>query len=225
MQQGLANNNIHQACFDKNGFVWATSLNGLNMFHGKNVFYYSKQSHPELPINQLGYLSCDNRNRIWVCSNSGLSMLDEERKVHRIAIQKNNPDMDVDYCFEVLNKGMIIISKEKNHYLPHDGITPKHIPWLDKILKQKVVTGINKLNDNQYLFQQANSIILVDFLKEKIIFEREVNNLASLCFLNNEELLAATKNFELLRINFHQNKIVNIQKDIRDQNGNIVKSL
>ena len=224
MQHGLANNNIHQVCFDKDGFVWATSLNGLNMFDGKNVFHYNKQTQPELAINQLGYLSCDSRNRIWVCSNSGLSMLDEERKVHRIIILENNPDLDIDYCFEVSNKGMIITSKEKNYYLPHDEITSIHIPWLDKILQGQVITGINKLDDSRYLFQQGNKIVLVDFLQQKILFEREIENLASVCFLNNYEILAVTKNFELLNINFHQNKIIRHQTNLTDQFGNIIRS-
>src|SRR5690606_9187265 len=119
----------------------------------------------------------------------------------------------------------IIISKEKNYFLPHDEITPIHIPWLDKILQGQVITGINKLDNNRYLIQQGNKIMLVDFLQQKIIFEREVHNLASVCFLNDEEILAVTKSFELVRINFRQNKIIELNKDNKDQDGNVIKSL
>ena len=224
MQQGLANNNTNDACFDKNGFVWITSLNGLNLFDGKNVFHFNKQSHPELPVNQLSSVSCDSRNRIWVCSDFGLAMLDEQRKVHSIIINEGKPGEDVDYCFEVLNKGMIIIGENQNHFLPHDQSNVQHIPWLDKILNGEKVTSVNKIDEESFLLQQQDRIVMIDFRNQKLKFEIRLENLASLCVINNDELLAVTQSFELQRINFRLNKIIKTYKDVKDQHGQFIRS-
>ena len=224
MQQGLANNNTNDACFDKNGFVWITSLNGLNLFDGKNVFHFNKQSHPELPVNQLSNISCDSRNRIWVCSDFGLAMLDERRKVHSIVIKEGEPGKDVDFCFEVLHKGMIIIGENKNYFLPHDQSKVQPIIWLDKILNGEKVTSINKVDDAHFLIQQLDRIVMIDFIKQIIKFEIKLENLASLCVLNPDELLAVTKGFELHQINFRINKIIKTQTGLKDQHGQFIRS-
>lgn len=224
MQQGLANNNTNDACFDKNGYVWITSLNGLNLFDGKNVFHFNKQSHPELPVNQLSSISCDSRNRIWVCSDFGLAMLDEHRKVNSIVINEVGQSKDVDFCFEVLNKGMVIIGENKNYFLPHNQSKVQHTPWLDKILNGIKVTSVNKINDADFLLQQQDRIVLIDFLNQKIKFELRLENLASLCVLNNDELLAVTQNFVLHRIHFRVNKIIKTHKDLKNQFGQFIRS-
>ena len=224
MQQGLANNNTNDACFDKNGFVWITSLNGLNLFDGKNVFHYNKQSHPELPANQLSNISCDSRNRIWVCSDFGLAMLDERRKVHSIVIKEGEPGQDVDFCFEVLNKGMVIIGENKNYFLPHDQSKVQSILWLDKILNGEKISSVNKVDNAHFLIQQLDRIVMIDFIKQTIKFEMRLENLASFCVLNTDELLAVTKGFELHQINFRLNKIINTETGLKDQQGQLIRS-
>lgn len=224
MQQGLANNNTNDVCFDKNGFVWITSLNGLNLFDGKNVFHFNKQTHPELPVNQLSSISCDSRNRIWVCSDFGLSMLDERRKVNAINIQ-DGESRDIDFCFEVLKKGMIIVGINKNYFLQHDESKVKSLQWLDDILNGEKVLGISRIDDAQFLFQQKNRIVVIDFLNKKLKFDLMLENLASACILNNDELLAVTQNFQLHRINYIQNKTINIQTGLKDQGGRLIKTL
>src|SRR5690242_607104 len=82
--RGLSDNKVECATTDKNGFLWIGTTNGLNRFDGNNVTTYYKQSEPQLCDNLVAGIFCDSRNRIWAGTYHGVTMIDEQRRFHKI---------------------------------------------------------------------------------------------------------------------------------------------
>ncbi|HLF63916.1 MAG TPA: two-component regulator propeller domain-containing protein [Saprospiraceae bacterium] len=63
---------------DKSGFLWFGSTDGLNRFDGKNFIVYRNipGDTTTLPNNIINSLHVDNRGRVWVATNGGLSYYD-----------------------------------------------------------------------------------------------------------------------------------------------------
>lgn len=87
-QQGLSDNNTYRCLQDGYGFLWITTLNGLNRFDGNRFVQYRHLPGDtnSLAENDLPALAIDAENRIWTGGKMGINLLDQTTgKVTRLA--------------------------------------------------------------------------------------------------------------------------------------------
>src|SRR6187397_1258954 len=75
--QGLTSSSTQCLLKDHNGFLWIGTNAGLNRFDGNTVFPYSHQpgDSTSLPIDDINCLFEDSRQRIWIATPLGFSIL------------------------------------------------------------------------------------------------------------------------------------------------------
>src|SRR5882757_4448642 len=88
---GLSYIGVNDMCADKKGNLWIATGNGLNMFNGKTTEKYFVSEYPQLQNSNILHVTCDSSNRVWVLAANGyVSMLDEKRQFHRVALYEKN---------------------------------------------------------------------------------------------------------------------------------------
>ena len=78
--KGLIGNQVIDIKEDKNGWIWATTFNGITGIDADNNRFLSFNNKNGLPGNMAGPLAIDSSNRIWIGVNGGLTMLSADRK-------------------------------------------------------------------------------------------------------------------------------------------------
>ena len=122
VDEGMPSNVTSNSCFDSSGLLWTTTYDGLIGYDGTRIHQYLQETHPGLASNVVDYLYCDSRNRIWISSAQGLSLLDEHRRIKRIIISDTITDKDINGCLEVQGLGIVAFSPGKA-FLLKDGNT------------------------------------------------------------------------------------------------------
>ncbi|WP_462250373.1 sensor histidine kinase [Ferruginibacter sp.] len=224
--EGLPSNIIGHACFDSTGFVWMATNDGLISYDGTRISQYLKETHPALPRNEIGFLFCDSRNRIWICTNEGLALMDEKRRITRVIIHDSLKNANIDFCFEVEGLGIIASSTRKTYLLPQGKTQWQVLNWFDKnIRKGAGITNLRKFNGTSYMFVMDNKAMLINFANQKILTDVPIENLSSICKLNDKEVLATSdESFILYKINIGINSIVKIYNTVKDVKGVFIKA-
>src|SRR6185436_9611302 len=115
---GLSGNYINDMCFDKGGNLWIGTTDGLNMFNGKTVVRYFNEEHPQLRDNHVTQVVCDDRNRIWVVTSfRHLTLIDENRKFHRIAFYGKDGLDRIRWVLPTKESGMVVYLRKGLFYL------------------------------------------------------------------------------------------------------------
>lgn len=63
-QDGLLSNDNYRTIQDKNGYIWITSKNGIVKYDGIRSKHFT--TNEGLPTNDVWYIKCDSKNRIWL---------------------------------------------------------------------------------------------------------------------------------------------------------------
>ncbi|MDP4247807.1 MAG: two-component regulator propeller domain-containing protein, partial [Bacteroidota bacterium] len=68
MEQGLPSNLVNQIVFDKQGYLWAATSNGLSRYDGYNFVTYKFDPKDSLSINQdlIFSLFEDDQGSLWI---------------------------------------------------------------------------------------------------------------------------------------------------------------
>ncbi len=219
--EGMPSNVIGHACFDSTGFIWMATNDGLISYDGTRITQFLKETHPGLPRNEIGFLFCDSRNRIWICTNEGLALMNEKRRISRVIIHDSLKNANIDFCFEVEGMGMVASSTKKTYWLPEGKTQWQSLHWFDNdIRKGAGITSLRKFNGTSFMFVMDNNAMLINFANKKILTNVLVENLSSICKLNDNEVLATSdESFVLTRINTATNSIVKKYEDVKDVDG------
>jgi ligand-binding sensor domain-containing protein/serine phosphatase RsbU (regulator of sigma subunit) len=73
---GLSHSSVNSIIQDKQGFIWISTMNGLNRYDGNNiVHYYHDDKNPESISDDLvGAIMQDHEGNLWISTEVGLSM-------------------------------------------------------------------------------------------------------------------------------------------------------
>ena len=224
VEEGMPSNVTNQACFDGTGLLWVATNDGLINYDGIRIKQYLKETHPGLPVNDIGYLFCDSHNRIWICTNEGLAVVDEQRRIKAVIVSDTIENKNINYCFEVDGVGIVATGSRKSYLLPQNKTTWEPFTWFDEsIRKGKSITGLKAFDKTSFMFITGKKIMLVDFAKKKILTDITIENIVSICKLNNHELLAAdADSFKLYKIDIASGNVTKKYTEIKDINGNLI---
>lgn len=212
---------------DKNGFIWISSWEGLYRYDGYTIQQFNQATHPELPSDQISYLTCDSRNRIWIQTRRGVAMLDENRRMHTIhlPVSKINEPMDK-MVFEAPGAGIVAITPE-GAFIARNDITkwePYH--WLNRLIGDGGVVDIRYFDEDSRLLSVRNKkILLLNFREQKVIMDLPLPGAMSMCRINENEILAGnSRQWQLKRINIRQKKIIKEYNPIRNSDDRLIIS-
>ena len=77
IEDGLSSNNIYDVCTDRSGCIWMATTVGLARYDGMSVSKWFKE---DLTVrsNYVNYVYCDSRNRLWIGTDNGIAIRDNE---------------------------------------------------------------------------------------------------------------------------------------------------
>lgn len=80
VEDGLSQGFVRDVLCDSDGFLWATTLDGLNRYDGTGfrIFRHDPADPFSLPSNQTVSILEDSKNRIWVVTDKGLHLFDRQ---------------------------------------------------------------------------------------------------------------------------------------------------
>jgi ligand-binding sensor domain-containing protein len=219
VKEGLHSNSISYACFDSTGLMWMSSNDGLISYDGVSINQYLKETHTGLPDNAPASLLCDSHNRIWVCTNAGLAIVNERRKIERVIIADSLKNAAFLYCIEIKGLGILAFEQQRT-YLQKEGETKWiHYEWFDRNIRQaKSTSNVQLFNDHACLLILDNRITLVDLLAQKKLVDVPIKNVRAVCPINDKELIAVCdKSWGIYKINIASNSIVKDYQSAKDQ--------
>lgn len=221
IEEGMPSNITSHACFDSTGLVWISTNDGLISYDGTRTKQYLKETHPALPVNDIGYLYCDSRNRIWICTGEGLAMMDEQRRIRKVTISDSLKGRNVEYCIEAPGVGIIAIVGKRSYLLPEDKTNWEPYKWFDEsVRKGSGIARLKAFGNNAYMFIMGKHVMLVDFRAKKIMGDVLIENTVAISRINDHELMAAdADSFKLYRIDILKGAIIKKYTDIRDIDG------
>jgi signal transduction histidine kinase/ligand-binding sensor domain-containing protein len=68
---GLSSKAINGIVQDKDGYLWVSTINGLNRFNGYDFEVFDEPVKDGAPLNQIHFVSLDDKNSIWLGHNNG----------------------------------------------------------------------------------------------------------------------------------------------------------
>ncbi|HWR33736.1 MAG TPA: histidine kinase, partial [Chitinophagaceae bacterium] len=199
---------------------------GLLSYDGTRIHQYLKETHPGLPRNEIGFLFCDSRNRIWICTNEGLALMDEQRRIKRVILHDSLINANIDFCFEVEGVGMVVVGSRRTYILPAGKKNWEPFSWFDdNVIKGAGISNLRAFDKTSYMFVMSKKAMLVNFSIRKVLTDITFSTISSVCKLNaNELLVTGNEQFELLRINIASGKIVRKYSGITDVEGNKIQA-
>ncbi|NOT52174.1 MAG: histidine kinase [Chitinophagaceae bacterium] len=222
---GLSDNLVRCAITDQNGFLWIGTANGLNRYDGHTVTTYYKSQQPQLCSNNIFGIFCDSRNRIWVGSYSGVTMIDEYRRFHTIIF---NDSIKTNYSCAVIieSPGLgIIMYTSEGHYC-FDEKKGKWYPLTWSTTEQFKIgwRDNSRFDSEKYIQTGYDKLIILDYASQRKSFEFDVPNAISSCRINDDEILVAAFEGKLVRVSIRQKKIIKEYPLTKMQNGKLVNT-
>lgn len=110
--QGLSNDHITAVTKDQRGFLWISTVNGLNRFDGRSfkIFHHHPNDKSSLPNDHITDISLAPDGWLWIATYGGLCKLDPHRlDIIRINLPENEDELNNDAVTKVAfdSKGMI----------------------------------------------------------------------------------------------------------------------
>ncbi|MGC4101748.1 sensor histidine kinase [Ferruginibacter sp.] len=232
---GLSYLGVNNTCSDLKGNLWIATGNGLNMFNGKTVDKYFVAEYPQLVNNNIAYVTCDSSNRIWILTSGGnVAMLDEKRRMHRIAIYDSSVNLRARWLLNSQGGNIVVFTNKGNYlfnknsaYRQLDSLTQKEFTYLpvkgfDSLLR-KGFRQIKYFNDDISFLVQEDAFYEVNFTKREVERKFEIAHCTYLAVYDSHTLLLFDRqDNEVKTYDLATGQFTFLFKDLKDQLGNKV---
>jgi ligand-binding sensor domain-containing protein len=222
---GLSDNNTRCVAVDKNGFLWIGTANGLNAYNGYTVTRYFKQQQPNLCSNNIVVLLCDDRNRIWAGSASGITMIDENRQFHMVSfIDSIGTNFNCNGIMQTEAGNIVAFTNIGTYQLDQNSNQWSFLKAASAETKKIGLRDYSKLKNDLFIQTGKDELIVFDYATQKKVFDFMLPFSITACRYNDDEILAASYKGRLSRISISQNKIVKEYPLTYNAGGKIVNS-
>lgn len=99
VNEGLSQNSVYDIKFDKFGFLWAGTADGLNRYDGYSFIQYRKSGIKNLRLNNTSVfnIACDGDGKIWIAGSEGIEVLNPLN--HAVHLLMNQPTLSKGACW------------------------------------------------------------------------------------------------------------------------------
>ena len=150
LNEGLSQSSVFYITQDKKGYMWFATGDGLNRYDGYKftIYRHNKTDSASLINNNIRSLAIDSKNRLWIGTQSGLSMYNKDKEVFvnypwkNIGFKKqliyNICESSDDQFLLATDRGLVSFS-EKGGY-QHTSFPTRRVSAILK-LKNKILVG------------------------------------------------------------------------------------
>ena len=205
--------------------MWVGTANGLNRYDGYAVTTYYQANQPGLCSNDITGIFCDSKNRIWAGSAQGVTMIDEQRKFHKIIFADTvQTNYRCSVIIETKSQGVILFTNKGHYYFNEKDNKWLPLAWSTAREFRSARQDNSHFDAEQYIRIGADKLFMLDYTSQKKIFEFDLPFAVSACRVNNDEIIAAVFKGKLVRISISQKKIIKEYPLTRTENGRIINT-
>ncbi|HEV8272230.1 MAG TPA: histidine kinase [Chitinophagaceae bacterium] len=229
---GLSYIGVSDICVDKKGNLWVGTGNGLNVFNGRTTEKYFASEYPQLENSNILWVSCDKNDRIWIITAGGhVTMLDEKRKLHKIALVRDNKPVKT-FSFLQTPDGSVYLYAEKGLYQYSGKMELQKLDSVDNSQFNFIpLQGYDKyrylgfnagfaFDENYYLMVFKDAILKVSYKENKVEQLLNIPNAHALSRWQKDELLYYdVGEWKLKVVNIVTMKFSYPLAEVRDQFG------
>ncbi len=160
-EHGLSNDHVTAVLKDRKGFLWVSTVHGLNRFDGRNFrrFFYKNGQEDNPNLNYIQHMTLAPDGSIWVSSANGICRLDPEQLVlEPVFLPENADSVENDRVGKVVfdEKNKAWVSAESGIYCL-DPVTKKQLGFWKT--PPNIGNFFTCLDKNQQLWLVHESIV------------------------------------------------------------------
>jgi ligand-binding sensor domain-containing protein len=222
VNDGLVTNVVALTAFDRNGSLWFSTGEAINLYDGNNITTYHWRNYPFIPQAEVNFFSIDSDNRIWLCYPGQFVLIDENRRPQPYFLVDSLEDIAVSGCFEISGLGMVAITNKGTFYTNDIKKNWNRFFWIDTLLSNDPIVYLNKFDSSTAILRKGNELLLVDFKTKKLVLKISIPGSINIdaCRINEDEILFGGRyKWELHRISVTRKKIIKTYNTCFDQFG------
>lgn len=189
IESGLSNNDITDIVQDSLGYIWISTVDGLNRYNGNRFTTYNRENDPEnsLAHNFVHQLQIDSSGNVLIVNEGGLNIY--------------NPKTET---FSLKNK--------------EQGLSGNNLSSMAFGKQGELLLGIYGIGLQFYDPNNPNKQQLLSYDPE-VLSSVSSNNFSSIVVSNQNTIWAATFDAGLNKIDYNSKKVVRVQLGSKGDNG------
>ena len=220
VNDGLATNVVALACFDRNGSLWFSTGEAVNLYDGNNITQFHWKNNPFIPQSECSFLSVDSYNRVWVSYGGDLILIDEKRRAHRYYLGDSLKELKISNCFEIVGLGMVAFTNKGCYYTSDIDKNWSRFLWMDSVISKRPAGYVNRFDSSTIFLRKGTKLFLANPKTRSILFSIDMTEQADACRISDDEILVGLSHkWILYRISLSQRKIVRTYTGNTDQSG------
>ncbi|MBD0401305.1 two-component regulator propeller domain-containing protein [Flammeovirga sp. EKP202] len=223
-KQGLSQNNVNAIVYDKNGFLWIGTDDGLNIFDGNTFrsFNASDVITNGLNFNTIRCLAIDPKeNYLWIGTNGALERMNlKNKQVQRIVLENREEVEDVkgitwsienEQWVGVNNLGVFYSKNQEKYYkIPNSNASINAILSYQGYILVGHDQGISIYNSKTH--DSINVPVLNDFNGKSVFSLKAIDNTIYIG-TSKGDLYSLDQHFKMKKLYTGTNKIKSITED------------
>lgn len=223
--EGLSDNNVSTVVRDRTGILWIGTTEGLNSFDGNRISTFHKYKYPELADNNIERIIVDKQNRLWIRTNTHyLTMLDENRKFHRILVGDSTDKNNISSVFYTSSRGLVVL-KGQQHYFQEPGqilrFKKLSVPFDDLMKKPSGFTYF--FSKDRTIYYRGGWLILIDYSSLAVMMKIQFPGLSGAQLVNDDEILAYSAEGIFYRFSIKGGGLISTYDSLPDQHQEKIK--
>ncbi len=220
VNDGLATNVAALVCFDRNGSLWFSTGEAINLYDGNNITQFHWKNNPFIPQSECSFLSVDSYNRVWASYGGDLIMIDEKRRAQRYYLADSLKELKISNCFEIVGLGMVAFTNKGCYYTNDIDKNWTRFLWMDSVISKRPAGYVNRFDSSTIFLRKGTKLFLANLKTRSILFSIDIPEAANACRISDDEiLLGLSYKWLLYRISLSQKKIVRTYSGNTDQSG------
>ncbi|HET6768217.1 MAG TPA: hypothetical protein VFH08_12480, partial [Chitinophagaceae bacterium] len=220
VNDGLATNVVALACFDRNGSLWFSTGEAVNLYDGNNITQFHWKNNPFIPQSECSFLSVDSYNRVWASYGGNLVLIDEKRRAQRYYLGDSLKELRISNCFEIAGLGMVAFTNKGCYYTNDITKEWSRFLWMDSVIAKRPAGYVNRFDSSTVFLRKGSKLFLANLKTRSVLFSIDMTENADACRISDDEILVGLSyKWILYRISLSQKKIVRTYNENTDQSG------
>ena len=227
VDDGLATNVVALPAFDRNGSLWFTTGEAINLYDGNNIIQFHWRNYPFIPQGEVAFFTIDSYNRIWLCYPGQLVLIDENRRPQPYYLGDTLKDLAITGCFEIKGLGMVAFTNKGTYYTDDIKKNWQPFTWMDSLSGKKPFAYLNRFDSSSVILRKGNELLLVNLKERKLLLKIGIpgNINIDACRINRDEILFGTRYaWQLHRVSVSKQKIIKSYTNPVDQAGKTIEA-
>ncbi len=190
--EGLLSDRQLSISEDRIGRLWIASDEGINIFDGNKLNYYSCPDNSGLINNNIQTIFCDKNGAIWLSSDAGIQYKKEsDAKFSFLKVDDSYDNISTSKIIGQCDNGDIVLISKNNIYTINNLLqVKKSIIFNNKLTNTyQDILSYCYLNNSKWLLGFKEKLILIDVQKRIIEQEYRHSNVVSICKIDSNSVI------------------------------------